>query len=353
MNYIEAVLNSTNIEEGYTAVESFLITVFLEQPIANKKVSQKLLLPIPLVTAMKREFMRHGLMMQQGGMCLTEKGIRYVEDMMGFKDLIKSSYRMAMRDWDIRHIFKETYSVLEDVFEGRPEADRRVDQAHCTLDTSLKRSLLTIKHHCLINKKLLCVGDDDLVSVSLGVLLKNLEVNCRTEIHVIDQDQRLIDYIESVAEDLALPIICHKMDLREPMLEALKGTFDCFFTDPPYTLSGMKLFMSRGIEALCRQTGSSVFLSFGHKSYDMSHRMMDLLCKMGLAIKEVLPRFNTYEGAAILGNTSQMLVMKTSSNMRPAINENKKFNEAIYTRAFQNKLSINQKGDNNDTRKSI
>jgi predicted methyltransferase len=32
--------------------------------------------------------------------------------------------------------------------------------------------------------------------------------------------------------------------------------------------------------------------------------------KMNLAVVEIIPRFNEYEGAEIIGNTSQMIILK-------------------------------------------
>ncbi len=34
---------------------------------------------------------------------------------------------------------------------------------------------------------------------------------------------------------------------------------------------------------------------------------------MGLLVSEIIARFNTYEGASIIGNTGQMIVLKTTS----------------------------------------
>jgi predicted methyltransferase len=99
----------------------------------------------------------------------------------------------------------------------------------------------------------------------------------------------------------------------------LQNKFDSFFTDPPYTIDGLRLFMSRGISALKDEPGLMVFLSFGHKSPNFTLDMHNELNDMGLMICQIIPRFNSYEGAEIIGNTSQMFVIRTTHSTRQSI----------------------------------
>ena len=52
-------------------------------------------------------------------------------------------------------------------------------------------------------------------------------------------------------------------DLREPLPAELSGGFDVVVTDPPYTVAGAELFLSRAVAALAPQPGRHMFFSFG------------------------------------------------------------------------------------------
>ncbi|MCG8483423.1 MAG: bis-aminopropyl spermidine synthase family protein, partial [Clostridia bacterium] len=198
-----------------------------------------------------------------------------------------------------------------------------------------KRSLLALRYNALINKKILCIGDDDLVSVSLGLLLKKLyqgNDKSKSEIHVVDIDDRFLNYISEISNNLNLPIKCHKMNLRESMNKELIGKFDCFYTDPPYTLNGMRLFLSRGIAGLMRRKGLPIFFSFSHKPYDYSYKIMGKLFEMGVSIHRIIPKFNVYEGASIIGNIGQMIILYTTSYTKMDIKEDENDEGSLYTR---------------------
>lgn len=162
----------------------------------------------------------------------------------------------------------------------------------------------------MIGKKILCVGDDDLVSVSIGLLLHRLfpdRGHTSTHVDVLDIDERFLNYIETIAQKWGLPIRCHRIDLREQLPENLHEQFDCFFTDPPYTLQGLVLFVSRGIQALKREKGLPIFRSFAHKSPDFMLAMQREFVRMGLTVNANFPQFNAYEGAEMIANRSQMV----------------------------------------------
>ncbi|QUI23176.1 bis-aminopropyl spermidine synthase family protein [Vallitalea pronyensis] len=336
INYIEEIEKQVSIDEGIMAIEQFLIQVYFENPISNKELARKLYLPIPLVTAIKKEFIKVGVVKQERGITMTSKGYDYVEDYLGYRGLDKVLYNKLLNQaYDLEDVFSEELQIMEDIFDNRPTADMRVDQAHCTYITSLKRSLLALQYNTLIHKKILCVGDDDLVSISLGLLLRKLyggTNQSKSEIHVIDVDDRYLDYIKEIANQYGLPIICHKMNLRQAMDKKLIGNFDSFYTDPPYTINGLSLFLSRGIAGLKKRKGLPIFFSFAHKSYDYSFDMMGKFYEMGLSLYRIMPKFNEYEGASIIGNIGQIMILNTTSYTTPVIKEDAYYEDNLYTR---------------------
>ncbi len=340
-DYIENVTRAVKIDEGRVMVEKFLITVYMESPISSKDLSRKLFLPVPLVTAIKREFMKLGLLVQDAGIQITEKGILYIENQCHFKGVNKELYlQIEQGNFCTDELIGNEGDFISQIYDNRPSVNRALDQAHCTVKTSFERALLLIKHHTLINKKILCIGDDDLVSISIGFILKVLYSNVdynSTEIHVIDVDERLLAFINEVATVYNLPIICHQADIRQSFPSELENRFDCFFTDPPYTLNGLDLFISRGLSGLKRLSGLPIFLSFAHKSQDYTHEMLYIISKLGLSIHQVIPKFNKYLGASLIGNIGQMYIMQTTSRTSSKIKSKHVFNAPLYTRAFHKK----------------
>ncbi|MFC3771518.1 bis-aminopropyl spermidine synthase family protein [Paenibacillus sp. GCM10012303] len=332
--FTQAVAAKVRLEEGERAVEQTMVECYLKPGISTKELARKTVLPVPVAAAIKKELIRAGALVQKDGVHCSPEGKAYVEDELGYGGFDQDLYRKLMTDplgW--RSELADGLPVLRELFRERPQGDVRIDQSKCTMESSLKRAILGLREQSLIGKRILCVGDDDLVSISIGFLLTRLfpgnAGKHRTRIEVADIDLRFLDYIRSASEQVGAVAECHQADLRQSLPPALRGRFDCFFTDPPYTLQGMTLFLSRGIEALRRKKGLSIFLSFAHKSPDASLEMQRELVRMGLTVKEMIPFFNEYEGAEIIGNRSQMIVLQTTDSTAPPITL--PFEDAIYT----------------------
>ncbi len=338
---IDYLKKNVKIEEGDNVFEDILTKIYMNKGVSVKALSREELLPVPIIAAIKNELIKSGVITQDRGIRMTGSGKYLVEKELGYDGIDINFCKDAVLNNDCFKVFKDYYNILEDIFHKRPEADVTVDQSKCTLETSLKRALLCLKYNSLIGKEILCVGDDDMVSVSLGFLLKNIYPSkspVNKHIHVIDADMRFIEYINEVSGKWNLPVKCHYHDLRKPIPEALENRFDCFFTDPPYTIEGLRLFLSRGITALKNKKGLPVFLSFAHKSPGFTLDMFDELLKMGLMVCEVVPRFNEYEGAQIIGSTSQMSVLKTTGKTCAAVSTD--FSEPLYTGELKKTIRI-------------
>ncbi len=332
-NYLEEVGKNVSIEDGNQAIEKVLINIYFKEGISTKELSRNNLLPIPVVSAIKKEFIKFGLLIQDRGVRLTPKGRCYVEEVLGFKGLNKELYmRLLKEPWKEHKEIAEVKEILSEIFINRPQADVTIDQSKCTVDTALRRAVLTLINHVLIGKKILCLGDDDLISIAIGLLLKKLFSNVKyskTTVLVMDIDKRFLSYIEDIAEKEELPIKCEYTDLRLPISKDYRDSFDCCFTDPPYTLEGMNLFVSRGVEALKKEKGIPIFLSFAHKSPDFELTMQECFVRMGLIVSKITTAFNSYEGAGIIGNSSQMIILKTTSKSTSSIETS--YKGAIYT----------------------
>ncbi|RXZ77793.1 putative methyltransferase [Paenibacillaceae bacterium] len=332
-NYIQEASKQINLQEGTTVIEQLLLECYLYPGISTKELARKTLLPIPVAAAIKKELIKSGALIQAKGVSCTREGADWIDQTWGYGKLNRAlHHELITNDEDWTANMHDVISELEQLFSQRPQVNVQIDQSKCTAETSLRRAILCLKQHALIGKRILCVGDDDLVSVSIGLLLKRLfpdHAHAGTVIEVLDIDERFVDYIQKISERLELPIRCRLHDLREPLPADLEDAFDCFFTDPPYTLQGMCLFLSRGISALKKRKGLPIFLSFAHKSPEFMLAMQREFVRMGLSVNAVLPRFNAYEGAEMIANRSQMFVLRTTEQSVPEYSE--RFTDALYT----------------------
>lgn len=330
--YVEQASEHVRLQEGTQVIEQLLLECYLNPGISTKELARKTLLPTPVAAAIKRELIKAGALVQDRGVRCTNDGLAWIEREWGFHGLNHSLYHDLFDEAKWRESLKDLLPILEEFLSHRPSVDVQIDQSKCTPETSLRRAILCLKQHTLIGKKILCVGDDDLVSVSIGLLLQQLfpdSGHTVAHVDVLDIDERFLRYIEKIAKERGLPIRCHRVDLREPLPDNLHKQFDCFFTDPPYTLQGMGLFVSRGIQALKREKGLPIFLSFAHKSPAFMLAMQREFVRMGLTVNANFPQFNAYEGAEMIANRSQMFILRTTDQTKPEYTE--KFTDALYT----------------------
>ena len=77
-------------------------------------------------------------------------------------------------------------------------------------------------------------------------------------------------------------------------------------TDPPYTVAGAQLFLTRAASALRPGAGAEVFLSLGVRRPAETVALQQVLSRLGLAVRAMVPGFNDYVGAGVLGGTSAL-----------------------------------------------
>lgn len=332
INYIEKVYLETKVKEGNKLIEKLLVDIYLKEPISNKDLARLNNIPIPIASAVKKEFIKEGLVDQISGSSMTELGRKYVEEELGYKLRNKDYYNRLMKDEILikDEILLNLREKLELVFENRPKVDVSLDQSKITVDTAIKRAILGVKNNSIVNKNVLCVGDDDLTSVALAIFLKELfdYRYLKTKIYVYDIDTRILDYIKEVSDREDLRIEVRQIDLRVG-LEKSEMSFDTVFTDPPYTINGLKLFVDRGLESLKREKGLKVYLSFASKTPEERLVIQKYYSDRNLLIEEINKGFNLYEGAGILGNQSQMTVLTTTEDT--IYKNHEKYDKEIYT----------------------
>lgn len=304
---IDDVAAATSLREGRAGVEAVLRAVYRAGTISLADAARAARLPLPLATAVRRELEKAGVFERRQGLSLTRDGRRFVEDVLGFASVVDVTCpNCGGHGVVIAGAAADALTVLLHHLDQAPATDVTLDQAPCTGETALRRAALMYRAGALEGRRILILGDDDSVSLALALFARHVAGRpLASRIVVAELDPGRADFIEAIAaaERLAIEVVRH--DLRAPLPDSLLGAFDVVETDPPYTLEGATLFLTRAVEALAGGRGD-VFFSFAHWPPGRTLDLQRLFVDLGLAVRAVHPAFNAYGGAAVLGSTGQL-----------------------------------------------
>jgi len=321
---LESISERTHLPEGEEAVRRILREVYRHGRIGTKDLAYVTRLPLPIVAAVRRELEKAGLLARKGGATLTDEGEDYVAKVLGVS-MAETLVCSTCSGKKVR--ITEAYDGILEKLEGysrlRPRPYTWLDQAFATPQTSLLRALFMLEEGDVEGRNVIFLGDDDLTSVATGLL------RAARKITVIDVDERLIDLIRDISEREELGMECILHDLRNALPVEMMSGCDVVFTDPPYTIQGLRLFVSRGIEALSKKKCGSVYLAFAHKPPEEMLRLQTAINEMGLVIRELIPKFNMYEGAEMFANTTLLARLETTGETRSSITG--RFEGKLYT----------------------
>ena len=186
--------------------------------------------------------------------------------------------------------FKKEFENFMEIQKNRPPAIREYDQGYVTLLTTFSRVAIADQKGDLRRKEVIVLGDDDLVSIALGL------TNLPDRIVVIEVDTRLIDFIRKVSKEYGLDIEAIVYDLQKPLPDEYLSRFDTFFTDPPETIEAFKAFIGRGLASLRSPRCSGYFgLTRRESSLDKWKKLQKILINdFGVVITDILHNFNVY-----------------------------------------------------------
>ena len=329
---LEHVALATSLREGPEGVARVLRAVHTAERIHLKDLARQVKLPVPVLAAVRRELEKIELMERGGGILLSAAGRRFVEEELGLSTRHDPTCSTcAGRRVVVGEVFRQTVETLGHYLTTMPTVDVTLDQAFPTAETSVRRALYLYQSGALEGRRVILLGDDDLLSLSTSLLARALGVErLARRLTVLELDPRILEVLETAAACEGFELEIRPHDLRDPLPEDLVGEFDVFETDPPYTRSGAKLFVSRGVEALDPGLGRQGFLSLGARDPDEHLAIHRDLLDMGLVLTDLIPSFNEYQGASMLGGTSQILRLETTLETAPALG-GERYEEPIYT----------------------
>jgi predicted methyltransferase len=341
---LDLIAQATRLREGSSGVQALLRGVYRAGSLRLQDAAREARLPLPVASAVRRELEKAGLLERKQGLSLTAEGREFVERDLGMRAQLDITCAVcAGHGIVIPDSLKAEVERLAEIITSAPSVDVTLDQAPCYPDTAMRRALLMLQNGALEGKRVLLLGDDDSVSIAIGLLGRALRKNDLTKgdltrgVTVVDADERRISFLRDAAarEQLSLEVIHH--DLRRPLPAGLLRSFDTIETDPPYTLEGARLFLARGCEALAPEADGHCFFSFTHWPASQMLELQKVFTELGLAVRAVWPNFNRYAGASMLGNLGQLIELV---HVAGAAAELPDFSGPLYTAEVNPRLRV-------------
>jgi predicted methyltransferase len=321
---ITEVAAAVGLAEGEPGVRDILRVIAAAEPVPTRELGRQAELPVPIVTAVCNE-------LRQRGVVDRTRPVRLTAEARGLLGGDRQRPAARCPDCGGRGIAIPADLVplsaeLEQAAAAAPEAKPELDQTHCTVPTKISRVLLMQDTGALAGQRILLLGDDDLVSVAIarfaaatGLAGPAAGVTRIRRLAVVDTDPDVLSCIAGQVAGTGLEVELARHDLRQPLPDALRGGFDVVCTDPPYTVAGAELFLSRAVTALEPGPGRHVFFSFGARRPADTLRTQELIAGLGLTVRALLPGFNEYLGAGILSGTSNLYHLRTTAQTAPLI----------------------------------
>lgn len=320
---IREIIDQISKETGMPIkkVLDFLFMLRTGKPVENNKLVQRIGVSKNVLNQAKERLLAL-LKPPSKNTQLNENVVREVQTLFG------PDYKPEEALWSVleEDQYKRSIDLLKKYTDQRPTPERKYDQFNATIETTARRASLLNFFEDVQGKRLLFLGDDDFTSVAIANLHTALEVA------VLDVDSRIIDKIGSISKDEKLGINSDNYDAGKLLPTPYSGRFDVVFTDPPYTTDGIKLFVSRAIQALdlSNQT-ARIYVCYGN-SDGAKERFLpiyEVFGDSGLMVMWTFNKFNRYQGAESIGSASSLFILEVTSKTKPLITGN--YDKPIYT----------------------
>jgi N4-bis(aminopropyl)spermidine synthase len=315
---IADVAAAVGLAEGESGVRDVLRAVASREPVAVREVSRSAELPVPIVAAVCNELRKRGALDPGRPVRLTPSSRELLAPV--HPGLTGRCEECAGSGLTLPADLDGLQDELAAAAAGAPDARPELDQTHCTVATKIQRVLRMHQTGALFGRRIILLGDDDLGSVAITrfAALAGAAAGIR-RLAVVDTDRDILGWAAEQVSGTGVAAEFIEHDLREPLPPGLAGGFEVACTDPPYTVAGAELFLSRAVAALVPDPGQHIFFSFGGRRPDETVRTQRLITEMGLVIRSLSPGFNTYLGAGILAGTSHLYHLRSTAASRPVV----------------------------------
>lgn len=182
------------------------------------------------------------------------------------------------------------YDEFCDIRKQAPKPIQEYDQGNITAESTVARVAFMRLRGDIGGKRIIVLGDDDLVGIALGL------TRMPEEVLVLDIDKRIIDFTNHVAKEKKIPVRAEVFDLCEPLPKNLKGRFDVVTTDPPETKRLFMTFIQKGIWALKGEGRAGyIGMTLIDSSTSKWADIQKMILQCGGVITDIIRDFNKYE----------------------------------------------------------
>lgn len=317
--YVAEVAAAVGLAEGERGVRSVLSALARLEPVSTRRLSRTVDLPVPIVASICGELRKRALVAEERPARLTALG----RELYGAGALaLRGSATCpscAGRGLVVPRELASLVQEMDRIARLAPPPRVELDQCHCTGESKLRRVLALHEMDALVGRRILLLGDDDLVSLAIrAVVRRSGSAATIPQLTVVDSDPAVVRTAREGLAGAAFRYSCVEHDLREPLPATLRREFDTVVTDPPYTLAGAELFLSRAADAL-EGAGGNVLLSFGSRRPETAYRVQRAIAEMGFAVVRLQRDFNEYVGGGALAGTSSLYQLQATATLRARV----------------------------------
>jgi predicted methyltransferase len=295
---VSEVAEAVGLAEGARGVEAVLASLARLEPVSVRRLAQASDLPVPIVAAVCGELRRRGHVSETRPVQYTLEGRRRFGTSGATVQVTCPT--CGGRGIELAPAVARLRRGLATVAEAAPPPLVELDQCHCTPKAKLRRVAAMHEADAIEDRRIVLLGDDDLISVALLRFARQVGVRIASLL-VVDVDERLLEFVAGELEDAPFPVRCVAWDLRRPV----DLTADTVVTDPPYTTTGARVFLTRASE-IASGPGADVFFSFGSRRPGVQFEVQRTIAELGFEIRSLRRDFNDYVGAGVLGGTSHL-----------------------------------------------
>jgi len=202
-NFCEQIAKNSNLREGANGVLRILVHLYRNQDnkITNKEFARIVGIPVPVISAVRGELMKSGLLETKN--LFSSDGKIWIQDQLMLKFTSEFFSEFSPQSDDLSKRYRTFFRRVITSLETRPSPEYKYDQSRSNYVTVIKRALLMARNGDVEGKRIVLLGDDDGLAIALAFL------NCAREIFVIDIDPRILQYIRDFAEANDFTSILH------------------------------------------------------------------------------------------------------------------------------------------------
>jgi predicted methyltransferase len=311
---VREVAATVGLVEGESGVRAVIAVLARLEPVSIRRVSHAVELPVPIVASICGELRKRDVVSERRPAQLTATG----RELFAEGALRLNGCGAPTRERALLNLPAGSVRDLARVAKIAPPPRMELDQCHCTVETKLRRVLALHEADALVGRRILVLGDDDLTSLAVRSVVRRFgSASTVANVTVVDVDLAVVAFLRHELVGSPFPVSCLQHDLREPLPPALVHAFDTVVTDPPYTVAGARLFLSRAADAL--DGAGDVFFSFGSRRPGASLHVQRAIGEMGFVIRRLARDFNEYVGAGVLGGTSHLYHLAALGDLEPVV----------------------------------